>query len=52
MPRPVEAACGEDLRGGPGERRDPHEGALVSGSQEAFISNVQSAQDGSDFSCI
>lgn len=44
VPRPVEAACWEDLRWGPGERRDPHEGALVSGSQESFISNVQGAQ--------
>lgn len=31
MPRPVEAARGEDVRAGPRERRDPHEGALVSG---------------------
>lgn len=27
--RPVEAARGEDVRAGPGEGRDPHEGALV-----------------------
>ena len=34
MPRPVEAARGEDVRAGPGEGRDPHEGALVSGLTE------------------
>lgn len=35
MPRPVEAARGEDVRAGPGEGRDPHEGALVSGLAES-----------------
>lgn len=34
MSRPVEAACGEDVRAGPGEGRDPHESALVSGLAE------------------
>ena len=38
MPRPMEAACGEDLRAGLGTGRDPHEGALVSGSQNSLIS--------------
>lgn len=41
VPRPVEAARGEDVRAGPGEGRDPHEGALVSGRTESACSCVQ-----------
>lgn len=41
MPRPVEAAYGEDVRAGPGEGRDPHAGALVSGLTESSRTRVR-----------
>lgn len=48
MSCPVEAACGEDVRAGPGEGRDPHESALVSGLAEpsrAQPASCRSAED-------